>query len=250
MKHCRLCQSLLRSPVIVAESVRDSKNQKVIQCQTCGHVQLLRENPKVVSTSSLSQAAERGGWDLNHFWDVEKHDTYRRISLIKRIIPPPAKVLDIGTGFGFFVGLLTEHGYSCASTETNKTKLAYVPKSVTIIPPDFGNADKPLDFEIVTMFHMLEHLEEPVAFLDLLRESVKSGCRIVIEVPNRDDLLLRESRPYFEFYWQKSHLSYFNRESLADLICRGGLRSSEIFSIQRYGLLNLMSWIIKWEAPN
>ena len=45
-------------------------------------------------------------------------------------------------------------------------------------------------FDVITLFHVIEHLENPLAYLSLFAEHLQPGGRLVIETPNAEDALL------------------------------------------------------------
>lgn len=63
-----------------------------------------------------------------------------------------------------------------------------------------------------------------------------------MEVPNRDDHFLKENEAYNHFYWQKAHLSYFNKKSLEYLCHLAGIKNYRVKCVQRYGISNLENW--------
>ncbi len=98
-------------------------------------------------------------------------------------------------------------------------------------------------FNMVTVFHVLEHLSEPKAFIANCMLLLKPGGVLLIEVPNLADELLSHSKEYREFYWQRAHISYFDPARLELLIRKTGYNDYNIKGVQRYGLRNLLHWL-------
>jgi hypothetical protein len=71
---------------------------------------------------------------------------------------------------------------------------------------------------------------------------------VVIEVPNVDDALVVLYRVprYLAFYYQKAHLYYFSRSTLARTLELAGLRA-KVDGIQRYDLGNHLRWMLTGE---
>jgi 2-polyprenyl-3-methyl-5-hydroxy-6-metoxy-1,4-benzoquinol methylase len=91
-------------------------------------------------------------------------DTERRVSWLDSIISSPSKILDVGCGYGFFVDALTNKGYEAMGIEVSKLRLDLAKSS---LQGDFiqGSIDDQKiqnlyqnNFDAVTLFHVLEHL--------------------------------------------------------------------------------------------
>jgi 2-polyprenyl-3-methyl-5-hydroxy-6-metoxy-1,4-benzoquinol methylase len=82
--------------------------------------------------------------------------------------------------------------------------------------------ERPGAFRLITLFHVLEHLEFPVADLRRLRDLLDEDGVFVIEVPN---ILYRGMK--FSHKWHKGHLNGFTTESLRSTAAAAGLEAIE-----------------------
>jgi SAM-dependent methyltransferase len=98
------------------------------------------------------------------------------------------------------------------------------------------------EFDIITLFHVLEHFPEPDKQLRDIRRLLSDDGKLLIEVPNHDDWLPKVSTEYFDFYYQPVHVFYFTAETMTDLLQRAGFEG-EIEYEQRYGLENARHWL-------
>ena len=63
-------------------------------------------------------------------------------------------------------------------------------------------------YDLITAFHVIEHLPDPLKTLKVLANKLSSGGRMVIEVPSSEDILLTlyESDAFRRFTYWSQHL--------------------------------------------
>lgn len=250
---CLLC--LQTGPAeLVSSTLRDDSSRKfrVFRCLTCGHLQLF-PLPLPAEDIAFNQADQQ---TLNlmletdlHLWQRKtKIDTDRRVRWVMSLSDETIKVLDVGCGYGFFVESLVSQGYAATGLDvsTNRLTIARRLRQGKFIE---GSLDEAFvnrhhsQFDCVTLFHVLEHVLDPVECLHMCGKLVAPGGCILIEVPNAADTLLDFNDGYRNFYWQRAHLSYFDPARLELALRRANLYKFKISGVQRYGLRNLLHWI-------
>ena len=96
------------------------------------------------------------------------------------------------------------------------------------------------------MFHVLEHLPDPLPVLRAIRGKLaaESGM-LVVEVPHARDFLLSElhNEAFTAFTLWSQHLVLHTRESLSLLLRAAGFVDVEVVGVQRYGLANHLTWL-------
>jgi 2-polyprenyl-3-methyl-5-hydroxy-6-metoxy-1,4-benzoquinol methylase len=249
---CILCEADAMAEVVSYE-VRDDRSGlfKVVRCLTCGHIQLFplpseEENEKfyLIDEQARSQAGEYDFYLWKKKTDV---DTKRHVDWV-RSIKSEGNVLDIGSGFGFFVDSLARFGYQVMGIDVGDERLSSARSNLkgkflrSEVSENFVNQYSNR-FEIVTLFHVLEHVLKPVEFLRYCFRVVAPGGYLLIEVPNVGDALLETCEPYRNFYWQRAHLNYFDLAHLELAFRRANFTNFSINGVQRYGLRNLLHWI-------
>jgi 2-polyprenyl-3-methyl-5-hydroxy-6-metoxy-1,4-benzoquinol methylase len=252
---CLLCNTSGESQLI-SPSIRDdaSGQFKIHRCLTCGHVQLFplptpEQDQAFYDGDRQLQNVSGGGTDLQREKFKSIADTERRVSWLDSIISSPSKILDVGCGYGFFVDALTNKGYEAMGIEVSKLRLDLAKSS---LQGDFiqGQIDDQKiqnlyqnNFDAVTLFHVLEHLTDPVNFLLKCLNLIKPNGYLLIEVPNFRDELIGQSLEYAHFYWQRAHLSYFSPFHLELTFHKAEIGNFVIDGVQRYGLRNLLHWL-------
>ena len=104
-------------------------------------------------------------------------------------------------------------------------------------------------FDVITMFHVLEHIKDPISTLREISKCIKPNGEIIIEVPSSEDALLTlyNCEPFQNFSYWSNHLFLFNNDTLEMIIKKAGLKVNLIENYQRYTLSNHLYWLSKGE---
>jgi 2-polyprenyl-3-methyl-5-hydroxy-6-metoxy-1,4-benzoquinol methylase len=144
-----------------------------------------------------------------------------RLRIAGLLAAPTARVLDCGAGGGEFSYLLTSRGYRLTGIEPNDgyREYARAEYGVDLRPGTLDdNEFSPAEFDLITIFHVLEHVPEPRAALLRLAGWLKPGGHLYIEVPNALTDVSSPSNLY-----HRAHLYYFAAAPLAALARQAGL---------------------------
>lgn len=250
MTHC-FCGS--QSSTTIRTKIRGDKKRRIVQCDRCNavrkgdidaakHTELHQKNKQVeeIDLESLSDSyRERNLLDIN-----------RRIDKIKPFLSGDENVLDLGTGMGHFLDKIDPYVNKVVGTEINQKRIILIRDELGYpvyegTQPIVEEFDEDY-FDIVTMFHSLEHFVDPIKQLKSIRPVIKGEGDLFIEVPNHDDILLEISDAYADFYYQDAHSYYFDPSSLKLALIMSDYQSN-ITGIQRYSLQNSLHWIIHAE---
>jgi SAM-dependent methyltransferase len=118
---------------------------------------------------------------------------YRRallMSEVKRlraIAPPGGRLLDVGCGSGDIVKLAGESGLVAQGVEFSAEAVAYARESrgLDVRVGTLESAGYPdAAFDVVSLFHVLEHVPDPVATLREARRVLAPGGAVLLQVPN------------------------------------------------------------------
>ncbi|MBT5399793.1 methyltransferase domain-containing protein [bacterium] len=94
--------------------------------------------------------------------------------------------------------------------------------------------------DLITSFHVLEHLPYQLQSLIEFRNALVDEGKIIIEVPHAQDFLIQSvDLPEFrKFTFWSEHLVLHTKESLEALLKKAGFNKIEVFGYQRYGFTN------------
>jgi 2-polyprenyl-3-methyl-5-hydroxy-6-metoxy-1,4-benzoquinol methylase len=248
-KKCSICES--NDLQLISNKLRDSDLHTVVKCKKCSHIQLSpipSTNDYVEFYNKITQ-----GTNQNYFGTTKEYqkknadDTVRRIDLLNKIVIKKGNILEIGSSHGFFLESAQNNGFSVTGIEISsaKRKLAKKITSATILNINLEKEIPKLKkFDCIVMFHVLEHIIDPVNFLNNIKKLLKKNGKLIIEVPNSDDFQLSFNKNYKKWYWQFAHVHYFNSKTIKKTLQRSNFKKIKIQGIQRYSIENLFYWHI------
>ena len=157
-------------------------------------------------------------------------------------------LLEIGAGDGLFLKTVREH--------IPGLHLTAMDKDHNSLPSRAENSDENYDsletliarnqgYDLICLFHVMEHIEAPLEFLEAVKALMVTGSILIIEVPSLFDPLLSiyTCDAYSDFYFSRQHPYVFSPPSLQRLMEHGGFQTVELINFQRYGLENHLTWL-------
>ncbi len=177
-------------------------------------------------------------------WNESLPEAKKRVGRFKKLYTKNTRLLEIGCASGFFLSEVKKYVKTATGVELTKEYVKYavgqgldVQESLDEIPD--------ASCDLIFMFHVLEHIDDPIQFLKGVKKKLSRNGRLVIEVPNVDDILVShyKIKPHLDFYWEIAHNYYFSKTSLGKVLEKAGYQY-EIFPLQRYDLSNHMNWMI------
>ena len=138
-------------------------------------------------------------------------------------------VVELGCGKGEFLSMLSEVA-GCRGLGFDPTydgEVDDTPGDVTIVRALFGPTSPHVDAALVCSRHVLEHVEDPVAFLRDLRSSVEPGTPVYIEVPDGGYVL--SAGGLWDLIYP--HVSYFTAPSLELMLRHCGFDVTSVRSV-------------------
>ncbi len=240
---CYLCNNEEHSEV--KGTVRDNPDLKLLRCNKCSLV-FINSRDHIDDKFYEENLMEKSNLSTSIFKTDHSNDTERRYKYFYSILINK-KVLDFGCGEGHFLFKLktektTPHLFAL---EPNKENQNFLDENFTLYTDINDILNDSLD--CITIFHVLEHLKDPINVLNILYDKLKSSGRIIIEVPNANDALLNlyGSKEFAKFTYWSCHLYLFNNRTLENLLNKTHYKIVYIKQCQRYTLANHLYWLAK-----
>lgn len=190
-----------------------------VQCKNC---LAIYKNP-CYSKKGFSILFEEAGMS---YGSSEGRPNEQVLWLQKRnILKKGIKVLDIGCGSGNFLRTLSEDIIKIG-VDIDKTSIDIAQQKnqdIKFICSDFVDLNYSEDIDLITMYHVLEHLPNPKEVLNRLYELSSDNTNLLIEVPIIENGLTNDINGFFSV----QHLTHFSRNSFRNILLSAGWKIIE-----------------------
>ncbi len=186
-----------------------------VRCSECGSLNLTpRPSPEQLpsfypATYSLAKAGQKGITNkylarLGHIF-VYDRVYYRQLRWVLRTVncrTSTIRILDVGCGVGHQLRILKTWGFDPIGVDTDEEAVRYANDAlkvtayvgdITTCADIFGSNH----FDVITAFHVVEHLLDPVSFFKICRELVRPGGVVAGALPVCDGTVARTLGRYW-----------------------------------------------------
>ena len=221
--HCILCNSTRRRELI------SQAEWTVFKCADCG-LGFLDPRPDRNELDELY----RSDYFSSHYDEglkVGSPEMKRRLSQedhrirFFRGIKKQGRILDIGCGMGYFLHAARAFGYQVEGMDVSGDSASYVEETLKI-PVTTGSIEEvtfqPESFDIITMWHALEHTPDPRVHVEKAWNWLKPGGLFVVDVPNHEGTDAIHLWDAWDGWSLPYHLYHFTPATLNALLMRFG----------------------------
>jgi len=258
---CLLCGGHTWSPLVEAPDTTAGGTGlwfAVVQCHDCG---LCFTNPRP-NTNTIGQfypaiyrphraptPEERVNWRprfRTRYWRSPRKE--------RQILPwhGQGRLLDFGCGGGSFLERMHRQGWQVTGLDVSTTAIQRVRLELglralvgTLPHPSL----EPGSFDVITMWHSLEHVHHPAEILQEAYRLLAPGGKLVIAVPNIDSMPFR----WFGHAWYgldlPRHLIHFAPWTLHLMLQRTGFRVGPIEMVRHSDWLRYSARLACQSAP-
>lgn len=218
----------------------NNKSSKLVECSACGLVHM-SPLPKEIEIDDFYES----------YWDEEtsvqstnsnsligyKAQSNSRIDFLleQNISLENKSVLDFGAGQGFFEEAIRKRDVKncnyCAVEADLEMVETLKSRGINVAPKIDAFDDK--QFDVVVVFHVLEHLLDPNNVIEMLMKYIKPSGFLIIEVPNKDYVWKKNYQPHVVFFSRKSMAALFESFSLSYFAILSCGRSLDVLARER-----------------
>jgi SAM-dependent methyltransferase len=139
----------------------------------------------------------------------------------------PVRLLDVGAGRGRFVDSARRAGLRAEGIEPSRRGISAAAEryGIALTPGTIEEANlSDASFDAITLWHVLEHLEDPAASVSTLARALRPGGVLLVGVPNLDSWQSRLGGERWFHLDVPRHRTHFTPRGLESLVVGAGLR--------------------------
>jgi SAM-dependent methyltransferase len=212
-------------------------NFQYVTCNNCG---LAYHNPRIhidqiksFYDSEYIAHRKKTNWGLLtplYEWAMNKHDRDKEKLVSKYVeLNRETDVLDVGCAVGTFLLYLKEKHQCKISGVDFKENLEYPGfDKIEFYPGLFYEQEiKENRFDLITMWHFLEHDYDPNKSLKMAGKVMKKGGKLIIEVPRFDSFTYKLFREKWPGVQAPQHTALYSKKTLMQIIEKNGFKIVE-----------------------
>jgi len=167
------------------------------------------------SENYISHTDRKANWFERVYHSVKKFTIAKKVQLINTLVTNRGSLLDIGAGTGDFLVAAKKSKWEVTGVEPNQEAVALaLGKGIHTVPE---TSELEETFDIITMWHVLEHIPNLEAHIQTLSRLLKPNGKIIIAVPNYKSFDAGYYKTFWAAYDVPRHLWHFSRNAIGRL---------------------------------
>lgn len=161
---------------------------------------------------------------LYHF--IRRISLKKKLKLINLFFSEEKILLDIGCGTGEFLKIAQQNNWTVFGIEPNEKARSIANKKTNNSVSDIEKLSnfKPQSFDVITLWHVLEHLPRLEEHISILKSLLKSNGTLIITVPNYKSYDAKYYKEFWAAYDAPRHLWHFSQSSISKLVVKENMQ--------------------------
>ena len=226
----------------------DAKIYNLVKCKVCDTVFVnpLPTEANLAKFYSLffNGKLRQGIVDWDDFISANKQSIEDGMSKIRYIEKyanyenKKRKLLDVGSGYGFFLYAAMNSGYNSYGVDLNKEAIKFAKEKMNIEIYEESIYDlckiTENNFDVVTAWTVIEHLTSPRKCCSEINKILKMGGIFAGAVPNMDGIGYKLYGKKWHLMIPPEHIFYFNKKAIKQLLMNNGFYPIFVGTIPLY----------------
>lgn len=237
LDRCPLCSASSLGFVTITSRGDRFDAERSVLCGGCGLVFLTpRLTPEALAryyaSDQFSREVRGSGRPTTEAMQYRDMRARRRWSLLQHRLPKGGICLEIGCGAGNFLRLLGDSGYSAIGIDPSSGYAAYArSQGLDVVVGQFPEDLPPSPaggvpvYDLIFLFHVLEHVPDPMRMLEDVRARLAPNGVFVLEYPDVELAARRRFLP--PTYFERQHLFDFSLATVRAFLGRAGMAIRE-----------------------
>lgn len=203
-----------------------------VECFECGFAFRPDVEVREIYEDPSGYEADRAQQQMGEGFEERRRDARVRLSYLGRYAAQGrGKLFDVGAAGGAFLAEAREQGWEVSGVEPmpGGAEHARTQLGIEVTTGVAEDLDLPAaSLDAVTMWHVLEHIPEPLAVLERLRSWLRPGAVLAIEVPNGGSPAARKLGKDWPSAEPDVHVSQFTPDAIRRLLERAGFEPVDV----------------------
>lgn len=222
----------------------------VVECQSCSLMFIPPYYRKSIDYHNYKDEnvanAVRAG---NNWVKIERHKL--RYDLIKKYKAPGSSLFDLGAGWGHFMLTGQQLGYQVYGIEISEQPYLYSKNDLKLPVDhmDFFDMDESKKFDVVTMWDVLEHIDQADTFVEKCSAVTAKNGYLVLQVPQIDSYFAKKYKDDWKMMGL-DHVNYFGKKTITLLLEKYGYQVETIkssFEIKLFIMYTILPFIKRFK---
>jgi 2-polyprenyl-3-methyl-5-hydroxy-6-metoxy-1,4-benzoquinol methylase len=181
----------------------------------------------------ISHTDSKTSWFDRLYQFVKRFAISKKVKLITNQTEEQT-ILDVGCGTGDFLLACKNKNWQVTGIEPNTKarRLAEQKLPMVSIFSDIKNIELTEKFDIITLWHVLEHIPDLDEYINRLKKFLKPNGRLIIAVPNYKSYDARYYGKFWAAYDVPRHLWHFSQKSISSLFLNYKMRVEKIIPMK------------------
>lgn len=237
LEKCPVCGSVHLQPFLsCTDCYATGETFEVLQCADCGfkmtqdvpveaEIGRYYESPDYISHTNT----KKGVMNTVYHW-VRKYQLHKKAKLVERACGKRSgRMLDIGTGTGYFVNTMYQRGWDVEAVEKSAQARAFAFDNfgLNVLDDTKLNDFEDQSFNLITMWHVMEHIEHLDDLWETLKRELMDGGKLVVAVPNCASVDAQRYKSFWAAYDVPRHLWHFTPSTMQAMANKHGFTICE-----------------------